>query len=150
MQPALRERFNRTMAAFHDGIRDFIVFHYFLASRTEPFWLAARAPEVASDTLAENLDLWRHRFPTEDDLAKGGVFTDMSYTICMTAKGYYRDAKFVKHANVSPARWQTFATNLGRTKSNVHGLPSVRDYLVKLRGESPPLQRNPVDVSLIV
>jgi hypothetical protein len=60
---ALVDRFNRRMDQAYESIRDFITMHYYASNRTEPFWLAARSPSVQSDTLQQNLELWRHRLP---------------------------------------------------------------------------------------
>ena len=150
MPAGLRQRYNRTIASFHDSIRDFIAFHYFLSNRSDPFWLAAREPAVAPDSLAENLDVWRHRLPNEEDVPKGTLFSEMSYGICLAAKGFYRDGKPPVSRNLPAAPWQTFAENLGRSKSQVQTFPSAREYLAGLRGESPAPQRQPPDIRLVV
>ena len=64
----IRAHYNRLMAKVYDGVRDFIVMHYYLATRNEPFWRAARSPSVLPDVLRENLELWQHRLPEQDDL----------------------------------------------------------------------------------
>ena len=150
MPPALRDRYNRTMADFHDNVRDLILFHYYLANRNDPFWVAARAPSVRSDSLEENLGVWRHRLPIEEDIPKGGIFTEVSYGICMTAKGFYRDNKLASQMNLPAAPWQTFGANLGRAKSRVRSMPSAREYLAGLRGERAAPRHELGDLSLAV
>ena len=56
--PAIIERYNRTMAAEFARIRDFLVAHYHLNDRLEPFW-RERAHAPVPDGLAEKLALFR-------------------------------------------------------------------------------------------
>lgn len=52
--PSVIERYNRRMAKDFDDVRDFILLHYLLATREEPFWRASRAVAVP-DSLARTL-----------------------------------------------------------------------------------------------
>ncbi len=138
MQPGLRDRFNRLVAQYQDGIRDFILMHYYLSNREEPFWRAARSPEVLTESLRENLEVWAHRLPYGDDLPATSMFNHMSYGICLAAKGFYGGRTLALQSNVSPAHWRGYGAQLGALKAEVRRLPSVRELLLHLRGESSP------------
>lgn len=54
--PSLVNRYNRRMGAEFDEVRDFILLHYLLNTREEPFWRASRAvavPDALARTLAD-------------------------------------------------------------------------------------------------
>ena len=135
MPGALRERFNSTMNEFYDGIRDFILMHYYLGNRDERFWRAARTTEVLTDSLRENLDLWQHRLPYKEDI-RGAIFTDMSYGVCLVAKGFYRGRRLPMESIVHPGQWRSYGEFLHRLKAGIGSLPTARDYLLRLRGET--------------
>lgn len=69
--PELSSLFNTRMAALHDSILDFILLHYALSKRSEPFWTDAAQPTRLTESLRDNLALWRLRPPTQIDLAPG-------------------------------------------------------------------------------
>ncbi len=56
--PAIVDRYNRVMTAEFVRIRDFLVAHYHLNARTEPFW-RERAAAAIPEGLAEKLGLFR-------------------------------------------------------------------------------------------
>jgi tryptophan halogenase len=57
LNDALRRAYNAQMAELYDEIRDFIVLHYVLAQRDEPFWLDARAVSLP-DSLQQKMALY--------------------------------------------------------------------------------------------
>jgi tryptophan halogenase len=66
---AFARRYNRHMASYYDEIRDFITLHYCLTDRTDTdYWRLCRDHPAIPDSLAEKLELWSHRLPTENDL----------------------------------------------------------------------------------
>ena len=148
MQPALRDHYNKTMAEFHDSVRDFILMHYYLANRDEPFWVAARAPSVMTDSLAENLALWRYRLPSEEEFPKNVLFNNMSYAFCLTAKGYYRQDRPPIESEVSPGPWRAFSAGLQKSKARLTTLPSAYHFLKQLRGEGPSGKQQDPDLAI--
>jgi tryptophan halogenase len=133
MQKALRHRYNQTIGQIQDQIRDFITMHYFLSNRNDPFWRAARAPEVLSDELGANLEVWRHRLPYAEDLPNADMFTYMSYGVCMTSKGFYRGRNLEMQSNISLTHWRQLGLQLAKIKAGVARLPSLHELLVHLR-----------------
>jgi tryptophan halogenase len=57
IDPPLRSGFNQAMGRLYQEIRDFIVLHYLVAKRDEPFWRAARSVPI-SDSLSTFLSLY--------------------------------------------------------------------------------------------
>ncbi len=135
MPETLRREFNRRIDALYDGIRDFITMQYFLANRPEPFWTAARSPTVLSDTLRDNLERWRYRLPDIEDLRPPHLFNELSYSINLASKGFYRDRTLFYQANVSRGDWERHGAHLERIRQRVRGLPTARDFLLQMRGE---------------
>jgi len=81
---ALRRAYNRSMAAVYDEVRDFIVLHYILSQRDEPFWRAARNVPLP-DTLAETLAVY-------DEIGRIGsprlqLFQEASYFFILAGNG---------------------------------------------------------------
>lgn len=148
MQPGLRDRYNKTMATYHDSVRDFILMHYYFADRNEPFWIAARAPSTLTDSLGENLAVWRERLPADEDLPKGGIFNYMSYGACMISKGFYRDRRPSIEPAVSMAPWRNLSVGLGRAKSRLEALPSTYQFLERLAGDEVPAAQKEADWSI--
>jgi tryptophan halogenase len=60
LDPVLRDEFNEQTAEEMERTRDFILLHYLLSRRDEPFWRDARAVPVP-DTLARKLAVWDAR-----------------------------------------------------------------------------------------
>lgn len=57
LDPALMRDYNRTMSDAFSSIRDFIILHYRLSERDEPFWQAMRRQSIP-DTLAHQIELF--------------------------------------------------------------------------------------------
>lgn len=76
IQPSLRTNYNDSMGMIFDEVRDFIVLHYLLNQRPEPFWQAARNVQVESQL--------QHRLKLYDNTAllpnlRPEAFPDASY-----------------------------------------------------------------------
>jgi tryptophan halogenase len=57
LNPVLAEEYDRYMVNAFAGIRDFVILHYRLGRRTEPFWRAMREQPIP-DSLAEQIELF--------------------------------------------------------------------------------------------
>lgn len=60
-------RFNRKLDQVWRDAIDFLKLHYVLSDRTEPFWLANRAPSLIPASLRDNLRIWQGRPPSSGD-----------------------------------------------------------------------------------
>jgi len=56
--PRIRDEYNRITTGELKRIRDFIIAHYHLTGRDEPFWAACRSMDVP-DSLKHKLEVWR-------------------------------------------------------------------------------------------
>jgi tryptophan 7-halogenase len=81
---ALRRTYNARMAALYDEVRDFIVLHYILARRDEPFWQDARNVPLP-DTLRESLSLYEEN--GRIDLPRLQLFLEISYFFILSGNG---------------------------------------------------------------
>jgi len=61
------DRFNRKIDQIWRDVIDFLKLHYVLSDRTEPFWLANRAPGSIPQSLLDNLRIWQNRPPLSGD-----------------------------------------------------------------------------------
>jgi tryptophan halogenase len=81
---ALRRAYNARMAATYDEVRDFIVLHYLLAGREEPFWRDARNVPLP-DTLRESLAVYEENGRIENVRLR--LFIESSYFAILTGNG---------------------------------------------------------------
>ncbi|MGC7102158.1 tryptophan halogenase family protein [Amycolatopsis lurida] len=65
---ALRTAYNRQVGNVIDGVREFLVLHYYAAARNDNrYWQDAKTRRIP-DGLAERLELWRTRLPDADSI----------------------------------------------------------------------------------
>lgn len=82
--PAAEAEFNRLSVEEYEQVRDFIILHYTLNDREEPFWRACR--EVAlPDTLVHRIELFRSRGKVARH--DGQLFADASWVAVMLGQG---------------------------------------------------------------
>lgn len=81
----VRASYNRAVNACVDGIRDFLIIHYYCNDRRDtPFWEATKRDTVVPDELGERLELWRHRLPNPTTVNQSfHGFYPFSYTVMM-------------------------------------------------------------------
>jgi tryptophan halogenase len=92
--PSAEEEFNRLSIAEYEQIRDFIILHYVVNDRDEPFWRDCRAVPMP-DTLAHRIELFRAR----GKVARfdGQLFSDTSWIAVMLGQ------------KVKPEHWDPLA-----------------------------------------
>jgi tryptophan 6-halogenase len=132
---ALVDSFNRRMEICYQGILDFIICHYYTANRTEPFWLAARSSSLLTDSLKQNLELWRHRIPEFNDVPIPALFPHISYAVCLASKNYFNNIDLRAQVVPPRERWTTLGQKLERERAEVRDMPLARQFLAHLRGE---------------
>jgi tryptophan halogenase len=81
---ALRRAYNDRMAAIYDEVRDFIVLHYIVTQRDEPFWRDARNVPLP-DTLRETLALYEETGRIQN--SKMQLFIDANYFFILAGNG---------------------------------------------------------------
>jgi tryptophan halogenase len=109
--PTAATEFNRLTIEEYEQVRDFIILHYVLNAREEPFWRACR--DVAMpDTLAHRIELFRARGKVARH--NGQLFADASWVAVMLGQG------------IQPRHWDPLAD----------AIP-----LAQLRGQAEGLRR---------
>jgi tryptophan halogenase len=81
---ALRDAYNREMDELYDEVRDFIVLHYWLAKREEPFWRDSRNVPLP-ESLRARIALYDETGRIESN--KRELFVETSYFFIFTGAG---------------------------------------------------------------
>ncbi len=137
----LRDRYNKLSNALYDEVRDFICLHYALGNRTDdPYWIDARNLEVP-DSLAENLELWKHTLPGPYDLEFSSLFSPGVYQTVLLGKRVYETGYGnPKLAARLPLRQEVWGRQLQKARAEVKQIVSEmadhRTLLTHLRGEA--------------
>ena len=95
--PAQRARYNRMADAEIDGVRDFVILHYRLTEREEPFWRRMRGMEIP-DSLAERIVLFAERaeaWQAADELFRVDSWVQVMLGQRLTPKGWHRIAALI-------------------------------------------------------
>jgi len=129
--PVELAHYNRVTGEEADRLRDFVLLHYAISDRAEPFWQAARASELPP-LLAETLALFRARgrLPVRD----GESFDRDSWHAVLFGQGVRPDRIDVLAHAVDPRQALLAMTAFrDRLTAAVATAPSHRDYLTELR-----------------
>jgi tryptophan halogenase len=127
---ALRAAYNRQMADLLDEVRDFIVLHYVLAQRGEPFWREARNAPLP-DSLREKLALYDETGRIET--AKRQLFPETSYFFILTGNGRYPRRPIVEADAANPGEvWQLLDRIRAENRDFVARAASHKTYLDEL------------------
>lgn len=135
--PALRKSYNRLVDEFYTEVIDFIVLHFHLNNRTDSdYWVAAREEIPIPDSLAEHLELWRHKMPRPGDFKTQHFFNTNTYLAALMGKGFY-DGVEIDLPGVVEADWRQFiAARRAQNQQIVNQLPGHYELLQHLRGET--------------
>lgn len=129
--------FNKKMVALQEEIRDFILLHYRLNNRDEPFWQAARNDVDVPDALLERLELWRHLLPNQQDLGLTELFNFWNYQFVLFGKGFYDHGELALGFTASEEAWEQYQADLLDQKRNmVAHLPDHWDLINHIRGDN--------------
>jgi len=149
-EPSLLSQYNRVMETLQDEVRDFIVLHYRLNNRSEPFWKAARHDLPTPDSLAADFERWRHTLPNERDHPEAQLFPAVSNQMCLFGKGFYdvdappgavpeilAERSLSMQAFTSAEDWAKFSEFLlAQKKMLVGALPDHRELVTSIRGNA--------------
>lgn len=127
---ALQQAYNSRMSALYDEIRDFIMLHYVLTRREEPFWRDARNVALP-DTLQETLALYEECGRIEN--ARLQLFPEPSYFSILTGNGRL-PRRLLPEAEAAPAAkiWHVL-DGIGEQNRNFAArLPTHAVYLTEL------------------
>jgi len=131
--PATIKSYNKAIAGCIDGVRDFLVLHYYASTRTDSaFWQATKKEIKLPDNLAEGLELWKRRLPTNRTInPQFHGFEAYSYSVMLLGLGF-RPAESLPILNYydgAAAALKQFESTKRRAKYLVATLPSAYEYL---------------------
>jgi tryptophan halogenase len=128
--PALAKAFNARMGDLMNEARDFILLHYLVNRRDEPFWRAARAAPLP-DTLRETLALYDETGRIQSP--RLSLFPETSYYFILEGAGRL-PRRLIPEA--AAARPDEIGRMLGDVRAENHRflerMPSHADYLARL------------------
>lgn len=134
VSPVLAGRFNRLVETLQDNILEFIVMHYALSNRDEPFWVAARSDIELPDALVENLALWKHVLPGPGDTAANTLFDYWSYIFCLDGKGFFDGVEFPTEGSLRLDDWDEYTRGLNGLKARLMAdMPDHRALVAAIR-----------------
>jgi len=121
----LQRQFNRNMERFYDEVRDFLSIHFSLSNRDDtPYWRAVRHDAKRSDTLIENLAVWKHVLPSIADARHDTIFSHWSVQSVLFGKGFYEDATLTDVDVVPAETWRVYwAETRARRRATLAALP---------------------------
>lgn len=143
-------QYNKVMEDLQLEVRDFIVLHYRLNNRDDPYWLAARHDMKVPDSLAEDFERWRLTLPNDRDHPEAQLFPASSNALCLFGKGFYDvDSPMAARPEIGAPgalsleafagaeEWAGFSEFiLAQKKQLVAELPDHRDLVTSIRGDA--------------
>lgn len=143
----VRKRYNQRMERLYDEVRDFICLHYALGNRTDTqYWIDVREELSVPDSLAENLELWRHTLPSYHDMPTATLFSHRTYQAVLMGKRVYEAGYAAQDITAAFAlneeKWWGFvADHRQRVADFVDRVPDHRQVLRDIRGELSSRER---------
>jgi len=132
LDEATVKSYNKAIAGCIDGIRDFLVLHYVTSTRSDSaFWKATKTGIRIPASLAESLELWKRRLPTNRTInPQFHGFEAYSYSVMLLGLGF-RPVGSLPILNYSgaTAALKQFEDIRSRAEYLVATLPSNYEYL---------------------
>ncbi len=131
----LRASYNRRVARCLDGVRDFLVFHYFGAARDDnAYWRDAKWRSLP-DGVADRIDRWRTELPDTDNIYPHyHGFEPYSYVCMLLGLGRIASRpRPVLRMLASDRARREIRSIQQRARQLVETLPSHLDYLAQQR-----------------
>jgi len=103
--PAMRARYNEQSRVEMEAVRDFIVLHYHLNDRPEPFWRRQREMPLPA-TLVERIALFEESaqaYQGQDELFRVTSWVQVLFGQGVSPKAYHRMAELIPDAQLSKA-----------------------------------------------
>jgi tryptophan halogenase len=105
VSPAMRSRFNDQSRAEMEGVRDFIVLHYHLNARPEPFWRRQREMSLPA-TLVERIALFEESaqaYQAPDELFRVTSWVQVLFGQGISPRAYHRMAELIPDEQLAKA-----------------------------------------------
>jgi flavin-dependent dehydrogenase len=138
----LRKSYNRQVARVMDGVREFLVLHYYAAARQDnQYWQDTKTRPMA-DELAERIEQWQAKLPDEDSIFPHyHGFEAYSYTAMLLGLGGVplRSSTALGFSDgIAAAKELRLVRD--QAKHLVDRLPSQYEFLAQLHGTRQPDQ----------
>ena len=131
-----REEFNRQMFEEVEFIKDFIVLHYHLNQRDEPFWMKMSQMELPA-SLKHRIALFTHSAKIFQK--QGDVFGENSWTQVMLGQGLYPSKHHPIVDLMSESELSEFITHQGKkVDAVVRAIPSHSEFLDRYLTRTAP------------
>ena len=132
----LIKSYNNAVAECIDGIRDFLILHYYTSTRQDtPFWKATKSELVIPEALKDRLKLWKARLPNNRNINQSyHGFEFYSYSVMLLGLGYRpaQNLPALDHINDQKAK-AVFRAIKERSDHLCSTLPSQYEYLTAMR-----------------
>jgi tryptophan halogenase len=131
----LIKNYNKTVAHCIDGVRDFLILHYYASDRADTeFWKASKRDIVISEELQERLRLWKNRLPNSKSINSNyHGFESYSYSVMLLGLNYVPEHSLpvLNHIEDHNAI-ATFRAIKKKTNYLCATLPSQYEYLTQV------------------
>jgi hypothetical protein len=147
MSPALARHYNKVTCDLYEDIRDFIVLHYATSNRTDtPFWIEARQPARIPDSIAERLELWRHKLPGALECNHNwSLFESWNYIDVLMGKEWYGDRVLPGEGAIAVDDFKEALERMARQADQIYAAaPDHRAVLTEIRANDYRPWYNPV------
>ena len=127
VSPAVVARFNDQSRAELERVRDFIILHYHLNDRPEPFWRRQREMEIPS-TLVERIALFQESaqaYQAPDDLFRVASWMQVLFGQELAPRAYHRMAELIPDDRLA----QALGDLKGSIDRAVAALPSHQSFV---------------------
>jgi tryptophan halogenase len=141
----LRDSYNRQVANVMDGVREFLVLHYYGAARDDnQYWKDTKTRKIP-DHLADRLDQWRGKLPDAENIFPNyHGFEPYSYTAMLLGLGGLEvqapPALRLLDTGAAAKELQMLGE---QARDLVDRLPTQYEYFAHLHGLPPQRQRHP-------
>lgn len=130
----LRDSYNRLINRCMDGVREFLILHYYLAARTDTeYWRDTKSIELP-DALAERIEQWQSKLPDAGSIYPHyHGFEPYSYICMLLGLGGIplRSSTALRHLDITRARHEFDL--LAKQASHLRGsLPTHHEYLAQM------------------
>lgn len=129
----LAKRYNQMTQYRWDRIIDFLKLHYILSQRTDSqFWIDNRDPQSIPESLTEQIELWRHRAPGDQDfMSNCEMFPAASYQYVLFGMGFRMTTRH-QSLDIGSAR-RALAQNETLKARWTKTLPKNRELIDKIK-----------------
>lgn len=139
IDPATIKSYNKAIAGCIDGIRDFLVLHYVASTRSDSaFWKATKTKIRIPDSLADSLELWKRRLPTNRTInPQFHGFEAYSYSVMLLGLGLRptESLPILEYSGGEIPVLKQFENIRSRSEYLVSTLPSAYEYLASRYGD---------------